>query len=239
MRNRGVHWRMLPLYDTIRPGIAPWVNRGLVLVNVLVYAYMSLLNGNPVSFVSAGVERFILDWAFKPVTLVANPPDAAVDILSSMFMHGGPEHLLGNMLFLWIFGDNIEDRLGHGRYLAFYLLAGVAAALSQAVFGGFLTGESAAPMLGASGAIGGVLGAYLVLYPASRIVTYIFPVFRVGIPAFLYLPFWVLNQFLALSSGQSGVALWAHIGGFVFGFLAVRVMAGPKPATVPDGPYYR
>ena len=230
---------MLPLYDSIRSSTTPWVNRAIVVVNLIVFAYMVWLNGDPVNFTSASVGNFILEWAFKPITLTTNPPDAAVDIFSSMFMHGGLMHLAGNMLFLWIFGDNIEDRLGHARYLVFYLMAGIAAALAQAIFGGFLTGEAGAPMLGASGAIGGVLGGYLMLYPTSKIITWIVPFFRVGIPAYLYLPFWVAQQFIALSSGQSGVALWAHIGGFAFGFLAVRLMAGGKPEHVPDGRWYR
>jgi membrane associated rhomboid family serine protease len=158
---------MLPLYDSIRSERTPWVMRAIILVNVLVYVYMALLNQNWLEFNSNRIEAFILTWAFKPITLVSNPPDAAIDIFTSMFMHGGLLHLAGNMLFLWIFGDNIEDRLGHGRFLVFYLAAGIAAALTQGILGGFATGDTQSPMLGASGAIGGVLGAYLMLYPRS------------------------------------------------------------------------
>ena len=223
---------MLPLYDSIRSQRTPWVTRAIILVNVLVYVYMALLNQNWLEFDSRRIEAFILTWAFKPITLVSNPPDAAIDIFTSMFMHGGLLHIAGNMLFLWIFGDNIEDRLGHGRYLVFYLAAGIAAALAQGTLGGFLVGQIDYPMLGASGAIGGVLGAYLMLYPSSRIITLIF-LFRVAIPAFLYLPFWAYMQFASLSRGDSGVALWAHIGGFVFGFLIVRLMA-PSQVLIPS-----
>jgi membrane associated rhomboid family serine protease len=219
---------MLPLYDSIRSQRTPWVMRAIILVNVLVYVYMALLNQNWLEFNSNRIEAFILTWAFKPITLVSNPPDAAIDMFTSMFMHGGLLHIAGNMLFLWIFGDNIEDRLGPGRFLVFYLGAGIAAALAQGILGGFLVGQTDYPMLGASGAIGGVLGAYLMLYPSSRIITLIFL-----FPAFLYLPFWAYMQFASLSRGDSGVALWAHIGGFVFGFLAVRLMA-PSQVLIPS-----
>jgi membrane associated rhomboid family serine protease len=223
---------MLPLYDSIRSQRIPWVTRAIILVNVLVYVYMALLNQNWLEFESNRIEAFILTWAFKPITLVSNPPDAAMDMITSMFMHGGLLHIAGNMLFLWIFGDNIEDRLGHARFLLFYLAAGIAAALAQGILGGFLIGQTDYPMLGASGAIGGVLGAYLMLYPGSRIITLIF-LFRVAIPAFLYLPFWAYMQFASLSRGDTGVALWAHIGGFVFGFLIVRLMA-PSQVLIPS-----
>jgi membrane associated rhomboid family serine protease len=223
---------MLPLYDSIRSQRTPWVTRAIILVNVLVYVYMALLNQNWLEFNSNRVEAFILTWAFKPITLVSNPPDAAIDIFSSMFMHGGLLHIAGNMLFLWIFGDNIEDRLGPGRFLVFYLAAGIAAALTQGILGGFLIGQTDYPMLGASGAIGGVLGAYLMLYPTAKIISLIF-LFRVAIPAFLYLPYWAFMQFASLSRGDSGVALWAHIGGFVFGFLIVRLMI-PSQVLIPS-----
>ena len=223
---------MLPLYDSIRSQRTPWVMRAIILVNVLVYVYMALLNQNWLEFNSNRIEAFILTWAFKPITLVSNPPDAAIDMFTSMFMHGGLLHIAGNMLFLWIFGDNIEDRLGHGRFLVFYLGAGIAAALAQGILGGFLIGQTDYPMLGASGAIGGVLGAYLMLYPTAKIISLIV-FFRVAIPAFLYLPFWAYMQFASLSRGDSGVALWAHIGGFIFGFIIVRFMAAP-PTLIPS-----
>jgi membrane associated rhomboid family serine protease len=215
---------VIPIYDTIRSSRPAWVTKSLIVVNVLVYIFMANLAGNWVVFNTEPVERFILEYAFKPVSLITNPLDGAADILTSMFMHGGLEHIVGNMLFLWIFGDNIEDRLGHGRFLLFYLLAGVFAALTQAILGGFLGGNAASPMLGASGAIGGVLGGYLMLHPTSRIYTVIFPLFRFFVPAYVYLPYWVVVQFVMLSTGQPGIAIWAHIGGFVCGLIAVRLM---------------
>jgi len=138
-----------------------------------------------------------------------------------MFLHGGWLHLLGNMLYLWIFGDNVEDRLGHGRFILFYLLCGVAAALAQI----YVSPTSKTPMIGASGAIAGVLGAYLLLFPQSRVLALIpiaFFLQVVEIPAFVFLLFWFFMQFLsgavAITAYMTeGVAWWAHIGGFVSG----------------------
>jgi membrane associated rhomboid family serine protease len=147
-----------------------------------------------------------------------------------MFLHGGLLHLAGNLLYLWIFGDNVEDELGHGRYLVFYLGSGILAALLQ----GVLSPSSTVPMIGASGAIAGVLGAYFVLHPRARIVTLV-PLFLffplVEVPAWLYLLFWFLMQFWAgtssLASGsgaEGGVAWWAHVGGFVSGLLLLALL---------------
>jgi membrane associated rhomboid family serine protease len=222
---------MLPLSDTIRSGTVPVVNRIIVILNVIVYVYMaSLANFDLLSLgantgESQAVNRFILGWAFIPATLTTDPLHAAVTILSSMFMHGSLLHIGGNMLFLWVFGDNIEDRLGHVGFAVFYLLGGVAAALAQA----FLGGDPGAPTLGASGAIGAVLGAYLVLYPSSGIRTYVPPFFVFVIPAFIYLPYWAFLQYRSLQAGDAGVALWAHIGGFAFGAVAMLVLGRGAP----------
>jgi membrane associated rhomboid family serine protease len=182
------------------------------------------------------LEAFIQTWGFVPASYFALaeivPGDWAeryVPIFSSMFLHGGWAHLIGNMIYLWIFGDNVEDRLGHFRYLAFYLLSGVAAALVQA----HLHPESTIPTVGASGAISGVLGAYLVLFPAARVFTLVplllfFPVMEV--PAALYLIFWFLMQLmsgtasLSLAADAGGVAWWAHVGGFVVGVVLAPIL---------------
>jgi membrane associated rhomboid family serine protease len=159
-----------------------------------------------------------------------------------MFWHGGWLHLIGNMLYLWIFGDNVEDRLGHFRYLIFYLVAGIAAALTQVA----LDPSSRLPTIGASGAIAGVLGAYLISFPRSRVLTLIpiiiFPWF-VEIPAVIYLAFWFIMQLLE-GVGQlgapaqvGGVAVWAHIGGFISGAVLVKLMEPARrrpPAPVRD-----
>jgi membrane associated rhomboid family serine protease len=157
----------------------------------------------------------------------------------AMFLHGGWLHVIGNMLFLYIFGDNVEDILGHGRYLAFYLLCGVASFLVQILF----QSNSMVPNVGASGAIAGVLGAYILLFPRARIVT-LLPIFIfftvVEIPAFIFLGIWFLIQFLsgAMTLGRTsplsgGVAWWAHISGFLVGMLLIKLMAPRGTARRP------
>nr|WP_281377037.1 rhomboid family intramembrane serine protease [Deinobacterium chartae] len=139
-------------------------------------------------------------------------------MLTSMFLHSGWGHLLGNMWFLFIFGDNVEDRLGHFSFLVFYLVGGMIAALAQA----FLGGDPSVPMIGASGAISAVLGAYLLFYPRARILTLLFIVIfftLIRVPALFYLPYWALVQLLSSFSGQSNVAFVAHLGGFIGGLL--------------------
>lgn len=167
-------------------------------------------------------------------------------VLTSMFMHGGWFHLIGNMLFLWVFGNNIEDATGHGRFLIFYLLCGVAAAAAQT----FVSPHSVVPMVGASGAISGVLGAYLLLYPKVRVHTLIilpFYITTVALPAWVMLGYWILIQVLSgLGSlnevERGGVAFFAHVGGFVTGLVLVKLFASEevlrrRPTQPP--PYYR
>jgi membrane associated rhomboid family serine protease len=163
-----------------------------------------------------------------------------VSLFTSMFIHGGVMHVGGNMLYLWIFGDNVEDRMGHGRFLVFYLLCGVAAALAQTI----TVPDSVVPMVGASGAIAGVMGAYFVLYPKSRIVTLI-PLFFffqvIEVPAIFFLGIWFLMQFLnglgsiATTTGRGsmgGIAFWAHVAGFVAGISGVVVFRRPERQRV-------
>jgi len=163
------------------------------------------------------------------------PPDVAVispplTVITSMFLHGGWLHLIGNMLYLWIFGDNVEDELGHGRYVLFYLLCGVAAALTQAA----VAPTSDIPTVGASGAIAGVLAGYMVLFPRARVLTLIFIIIiirLVYLPASLFIGVWFALQLLSAFAGAgagSGVAFVAHVGGFVAGFVLVKLM-GPMP----------
>jgi hypothetical protein len=141
-----------------------------------------------------------------------------------MFLHGGFWHVAGNMLFLWIFGDNVEDYLGHFRYLLFYLGSGIAAGLTHLV----LNLNSSAPTVGASGAIAGVMGAYFILYPRARVLTWFPPIFLFYVPAWLILGYWFLMQFFigtATAAAQSGIAVWAHIGGFVTGVLIIKMFS--------------
>jgi membrane associated rhomboid family serine protease len=166
----------------------------------------------------------------------AGLPAGFVSALLSMFLHGGWTHFLGNMLFLWIFGDNVEDRLGHFRFVVFYLVSGFAATAAQAI----VAPGSTVPMIGASGAISGVLGAYLFLYPRARIVSLVFLGIFVQImqvPAIVFLPIWFLIQFFsglaalgAHTAQAGGVAFFAHIGGFVAGPLLLLLLGGRKPS---------
>jgi membrane associated rhomboid family serine protease len=194
----------------------------LVLLNGLVF-YHELTR------TEAELHRFILDWGLIPAQLALDSAETWTRILASMFLHGGWFHIISNMWILIIFGDNVEDRMGGVRYLVFYLLSGTAAALLQAL----LYPASSIPMVGASGAIAGVLGAYLILFPRARVASLV-PIFfiftLVEIPALIFLGFWFISQlfsgWLALGGADmSGVAWWAHVGGFVFGILAVSFFA--------------
>lgn len=214
---------MIPLRDVIPSRTTPWVTRSLLLVNALVFLFQFSLSPRD-------LELFVRDFGLVPATF------STTDIVTSMFLHGGWAHVLGNMLYLWIFGDNVEDRMGHGRFTAFYLICGLAAALAQYV----ANPQSTVPMIGASGAIAGVLGAYLVLFPKSRIVT-LLPLFIfwqiLEVPAIFFLGFWFLMQLFSGvgSLGRAdvgGVAFWAHAGGFLAGVVLVRLFALPERRTV-------
>ena len=215
---------MIPIRDAIRSKNFPVVNVVIIALNIIAFA-LEFLHGSDLN------EIFYL-YGIVPIRY-SSPEVAAqftgfqqyVPFLTSMFLHGGFLHILMNMWFLYIFGDNIEDRLGHVRYLAFYLFCGIAAGLIHL----FTNWNSKIPTVGASGAISGVMGAYLILYPRSRILTLI-PIFFffqfVELPAFIFLGFWILMQLF--SAGLSprnlgGVAFWAHIGGFFAGLIFVKI----------------
>ena len=209
---------MIPLRDSIPSRSFPGTTIALIAANAAVFLYqLSLGPGYG--------EAFVATFGAVPAAITgalhaAAPLPPPLTIVSSMFLHGGVLHLLGNMVFLWIFGNNVEDALGHLRFLVFYLLCGVAGALAHVV----TSPASTVPMVGASGAISGVLGAYFLLYPHARIVTLVFLGFlaqTVSIPAFYFLGFWFLMQLLsgAATAGRAGggVAFLAHVGGFVAG----------------------
>jgi membrane associated rhomboid family serine protease len=207
---------MFPVSDVIPSRTVPVVTVGLIVVNVLVFLYeMALPDVRLEQFV--GTFAVVPAWFWWP------------SIVTSQFLHGGWMHILWNMIYLWIFGDNVEDRLGHARFLVFYLGAGAAAAMLQILF----NPSSAVPMLGASGAIAAVMGAYFVLYPQSRVLTAIFLVFffdLVEIPALFFLGLWFLLQLvsgigsLGVANAGGGTAFWAHIGGFVVGVAVGAVL---------------
>jgi membrane associated rhomboid family serine protease len=232
---------MIPLRDTIRTRTVPFVTRLLVVANVAIFVLEFLQGENLDAFLET--FAFIPLRFFHPKLVGWTFSDAVVTIFTAMFLHGGLAHLLGNMLFLWIFGDNVEDALGHFRFLVFYLAAGVCATLLQA----FLSPSSAIPNLGASGAIAGILGAYFVYYPRARIVTVVplfilFPI--VELPAGVYLLGWFALQFLMGSeqltragraaASHGGVAFWAHVGGFVVGVAWALIF---RPSRRPEAAY--
>ena len=220
---------MIPIRDENPTHRVPFVNYALILINVLVFLWQISLGSNS--------EAVIYRLALIPLNVTS-----ALDlgdlrsIFISMFMHAGLMHLLGNMLYLWIFGDNVEDVLGHFRYLLFYLAGGFAASLTHV----FLYPSSTVPTVGASGAIAATLGAYLLLFPNRHVVTIIpfgFFLQVARIPAIIVLGFWFLLQLLegALALGMEqlgGVAFWAHIGGFVFGMLFGPLLRSRKRITV-------
>lgn len=213
---------MIPLYDTARRRRLPLITWLLIAANIVIFVY-------EIGFNPAALERFIRTWGLVPAQLFARPQTEWVTMVTSMFLHGGWLHILSNMWVLFIFGDNVEERMGGPSYLLFYLLSGVAAALLQS----FLLPSSSEPMIGASGAIAGVLGAYLILFPHARVaslvpILFIFTVIQV--PATLFLLFWFVSQlfsgWLAIGGAAgSGVAWWAHVGGFLFGILTVFLFA--------------
>jgi membrane associated rhomboid family serine protease len=209
---------LLPLKDDIPTRTFPVVTIGIILTNALVF-YHQLAMGLEEN------EQFILQWGAIPYWVIhgAAPLSGLRSLISSMFVHGGFFHLFGNMLYLWIFGNNIEDRLGHVRFFLFYLVCGIFAAGAQILY----QPDSMIPMVGASGAIAGVLGGYLLMFPGGRVLTLVFVfifVKLIRIPALVVLGFWFVVQLIsALAGAEEGVAFFAHIGGFVSGLVLVRI----------------
>lgn len=207
---------MFPLRDAnprTGPAFVAWT---IIAINVALFAYQVSLASQSALF------SFVKGYAFVPARFFAEPGAGSLTLVSSMFLHGGLLHLVGNMLFLYVFGDNIENRMGHVRFLGFYLVGGIVATLAH----GFFAPGSETPMLGASGAVSAVLGAYIVLFPRQRVMTFVPPVFMFWVPAWLYIGYWAFIQFAEAAGGVSGgVAWWAHVGGFVFGVVVVRFLA--------------
>jgi len=244
---------MIPIYDDIRTRRRPVLTIGLILACVLVFLYQQTLPDDG-SLVSS--QAFACEWGMVPAhTLEGADPALDIDragadltcegvsqqhnrligLFTSQFLHGDWLHLLGNMLFLWVFGNNVEDRLGRLRFLPFYLLCGVLAALVQ----GITEPSSGLPLIGASGAIAGIIGAYLLLHPRAGVWTLVAMIIPVKIPAWLWGILYFGLQFLALGDASQpeggGVAYWAHIGGLVAGLLLIRPFmtgrddGGPPP----------
>ena len=254
---------MIPIGDSTEGRGTPWVNYALILMNVAVFLFMLSLSTaespNPfqraqdrsrlqngscygLATTASATDSFICKWAFQPKEFFDNlkghsdvsRPDRPVilfSIITAMFLHAGWLHLGGNMLFLWVFGDNAERRMGHAGYLLFYFVAGIAATLVQ----GLIDTSSIVPVLGASGAIAGVLGAYIIFFPRStiRVVIPFFPLIFIPlpIPAFIMIGVWFAQNFLAglasidgAARASQGVAFFAHIGGFIFGMVIALLL---------------
>jgi membrane associated rhomboid family serine protease len=210
---------MIPIRDQLPTRTTPFVTYAILLANVLVFLAQITVQWG-------GYEEVTRDWGLVPARLLAAPQEDLITVGTSMFMHGGWMHLLGNMLFLWVFGDNVEDALGHIRFGLFYVAGGVAAAIAQIA----IDPGSTVPMVGASGAISAVLAGYLSLYPRARVlvlvpIVIVFTFFE--FPAWLVIVEWFVLQLLSGMStlafgATTGVATFAHIGGFVMGLLLIR-----------------
>jgi len=235
---------VLPYKDENPTDLTPAVTVGLIIVNTVVWL---LVQGGGVS--PEQLVRSVCELGLIPGEVLRSvPPGTAVPlgpgmrcvitaqpdwwtVVTSMFLHSGWLHIIGNMWFLWVFGNNIEDSMGHGRFVVFYLLCGVAAAATQMVS----DPASPVPMVGASGAISGVMGAYILLYPRVRVHTIVwlgFFVTTVALPAYVMLGYWFVLQLVlgaagTLSHAQGGVAVWAHVGGFVAGMALIRLFVNP------------
>jgi membrane associated rhomboid family serine protease len=232
---------MLPLRDDVPSRTMPIVTVVLIALNLLVFVYQLLLQLGDAPDTAAGPPAFVLEFGLIPCRITghcggaADFPSPVATVFTSMFLHGGLFHILANMLYLWIFGDNVEDTLGHGRFVLFYLGAGAAAAMTQAV----VNPASEIPMIGASGAVSGVLAAYLTLFPRAGILTLVvFGFFTrlVRIPAVIVLGLWVAVQVVTGlitfndAAADRTVAWFAHVGGFGAG-LALLFLLRPRSAN--------
>ena len=224
---------MLPLRDNIPTDRFPLVTVSLIFINVAVFLHELTLG-------QAQLNQFFYKYGMTPYEIVHGislHPRGGLPVfatlITSMFVHSGWLHIGGNMLFLWIFGNNVEDSMGRGRFVAFFFMCGLVAGFAQIVVGP----ESTVPNIGASGAIAGVLGGYLLLFPRARVLTLILPIFLFELPAVVVLVYWIFIQVFAgaldLSQGQAGggVAYFAHIGGFLTGLVTIKMFTYGKHAV--------
>ena len=214
---------MIPIYDD-NPALGkPLLVITIIALCIIIWFWQSGLGYQ-------GNNTVIINFGLTPKVFLAEPLLSFFTLFTSMFMHGGFMHLAGNMLYLWIFGDNIEGALGHFRFILFYFLCGIAAAFTQILS----APDSAIPMIGASGAVSGVLGAYLIFYPHARIRTFVFLgifITFLRLPAVLLLGFWILGQVISAvvsNPGSPGVAWFAHLGGFFMGMLLAPLLKKPN-----------
>ncbi len=220
---------MIPLRDDQPRFSTPFVNDFLIGINLLIFFGEAALD-------ESKLKVLIFQFGLIPAHVTAllsghdlNPVAVFVPLVSSMFLHASWLHVGGNMLFLWIFGDNVEDYLGHFKYLTFYLLSGIAAAATQVA----ITPHARIPTLGASGAIAGVLGAYFILYPKARVLIWFPPIFFFHLPAWVMLGYWFVIQFASgtatslsyAGNSNGGIAFWAHVGGFIAGVVMIKIFS--------------
>jgi rhomboid family protein len=241
---------MIPISDSVRSRTFPYVNVAIIIANIVVFMYQVYLSSDTIIGNRTELDVFIEHWANVPActldalgwdqtnagkSICLHQPEPRWTLITSIFMHGGWLHIAGNMLFLWIFGDNVEDAMGHGRYAVFYVLVGVLAGLAHNA----VDASSITPSLGASGAIAGVMAAYLVLFPRAHVTAIIgFILIPIPIPAFVLIGVWfIMELFSGVSSlgvdtaSGGGIAYFAHIGGFVAGAVLVHlfVLGRPRP----------
>lgn len=212
---------MIPLRDSVKSRTFPIVNVTIIVLNLIFYILEIMVEPyflNQIFYAYGLVPADVLNAIITGASLTP----VIISFITAMFIHGGWVHVMGNMLFLWVFGDNIEDRLGHFKYLLFYLVVGVAAGIVHI----FTNPTSTVPVVGASGAVAGVLGAYIIAFPRSRILALV-PIL-VEIPAVIFIAFWfviqLFNGVASLGGAANSVAWWAHVGGFIAGVLMIKVM---------------
>ncbi len=245
---------MIPITDSVKTRSFPYVNITIIITCILVFMYEVYISGDPAPGYGNALDRLFYEWGnvpkctFDALGIGAEPTLSeqaricgrqdypALTIFSAMFLHGGWLHLAGNMLFLWIFGDNVEDSVGHVRYAIFYLLCGTLASLAH----GAVDANSIVPAIGASGAIAGIMGAYLVLFPRAKVVVIFgFILIPIPLPAFVLIGFWFVSQlFVGFASlgpettSGGGIAYFAHIGGFVAGAVLINVFVLGRRAYI-------
>ena len=213
---------MIPLRDSTPSNTFPLVTVCLIIINLLIFSYETTLG-------SKGLDALIYTFGLVPANYTGfnGSWTGYLPFLSSTFLHGSWMHVIGNMWVLWLFGDNVEDKMGRGRFLLFYLLCGLIAGIAHFIF----NPTSQVPVVGASGAVAGIMGAYFLMFRRAKVFTYIPPIFLLNIPAWVYLGFWALYQlffgtFQTVNQGQ--IAFWAHVGGFAAGMILYRFFLRSK-----------
>ncbi len=224
---------MIPISDINPRRRFPYVTVALIIINVIVFIY-EMLNPN--------LHMLIYKWGIVPKRLFTFGGREYLTLITSMFLHGNFAHIIGNMLYLWIFGDNVENFLGPAKFILFYLLSGILAGLIHSI----MYASSMIPTIGASGAIAGVMGAYFYLYPNAKVLTLTFLFFYVTIipvPAFVFLGIWFLMQlipaFTSFGRLGAGIAFWAHVGGFISGIVLIILMGGRRRRDYYYNRYWR